>query len=45
VIENSAYRDELVRRGLDNVERFGPEKIAQKYVDIYKNILAQKTKG
>jgi len=41
VIENSAYRDELVRRGLGNVERFRPEKIAQKYVDIYTNILAQ----
>jgi len=39
VINDTAYREELVRRGFENVERFQPEIIAQEYVDIYKELL------
>jgi glycosyltransferase involved in cell wall biosynthesis len=40
IINNPAYREELVRRGFENVERFRPEKIAQEYVDIYRLLMA-----
>ena len=40
VIHDPVYRDELVRRGFENVERFRPEKIAQEYVDIYRELLS-----
>lgn len=36
VIENPEYREELVRRGYENIERFRPNVIAEKYVDIYR---------
>lgn len=39
IINNPAYRDELVRQGFENVERFRPEQIAQEYVDIYRELL------
>ena len=35
VINDSAYRDRLVKAGFENVKRFQPEKIAQQYADIY----------
>jgi glycosyltransferase involved in cell wall biosynthesis len=41
IINDPVYRDELVRRGFDNIERFRPEKIAQEYVDIYRELLTQ----
>jgi len=40
VIADPVYREELVRRGLENVERFRPQKIARAYADIYKELLA-----
>jgi len=41
IINDPVYRDELVRRGFDNIERFRPEQIAQEYVDIYRELLVQ----
>jgi glycosyltransferase involved in cell wall biosynthesis len=35
LIENNELRRELVRRGLKNVEKFSPEKIAEKYLSLY----------
>ena len=45
VINDPAYRDELVRRGFENVNRFRAEKIAQEYVDIYRELKFSMTKG
>ena len=39
VISNPAYRNELVRRGIENVKRFRADLIAAQYVDIYKELL------
>jgi len=41
IISDPAYRDELVRQGLENAKRFLPEKIAQEYVNIYTELLAR----
>jgi glycosyltransferase involved in cell wall biosynthesis len=38
VINDPAYREGLVRCGFENVKRFRPEKIAQEYVDIYRQL-------
>lgn len=35
VIDDAAYRDNLVKAGFENVERFRPGKIARQYADIY----------
>ena len=43
VINDPTYRNELVRRGFENVERFRSHKIAQDYIDIYKELLARKS--
>jgi len=39
VIQDSSYREYLVRLGFENVKRFQPENIAKNYLDIYTNIL------
>jgi len=39
IINNPAYREELVRRGFENVKRFRPEQIAQEYLDIYQELM------
>jgi len=41
VICDSSYREKLISRGLRNVERFRPEKIAMQYVKLYKNIIKE----
>ena len=41
VINDSLYRDELVKRGFENVGRFRAEKIAQEYISIYREMLAR----
>jgi glycosyltransferase involved in cell wall biosynthesis len=41
VINDSLYRDELVKRGFENVGRFRAEKIAQEYISIYRELLAR----
>jgi glycosyltransferase involved in cell wall biosynthesis len=38
IINDSAYREELVRKGQANIKRFDPQKIALQYLDLYKKI-------
>ena len=38
VINDPLYRRELIERGFENVQRFRPEKIANQYLDIYREI-------
>jgi glycosyltransferase involved in cell wall biosynthesis len=38
IIENGQLRNALIERGLKNVERFAPEKIAASYIELYKEI-------
>lgn len=38
IIEDVNYREELIEKGLINIQRFQPEIIAQQYIDIYKEI-------
>lgn len=40
VIHDSKYREELVRNGFRNIERFRPQVIASQYIQLYKEILA-----
>ncbi len=35
VIKNKEYREELIKNGIKNKERFDPQKIANSYLDIY----------
>lgn len=39
VIEDRAYREGLVHRGLQNVQKFSPVTIAQQYVTLYQEIV------
>ena len=41
IINDSGYRNELIRRGFENVERFRAKKIAQQYLNIYQEIFQQ----
>lgn len=41
VIKEPLYREELVRRGFENVKRFQAEKIAREYVSIYRELNAR----
>jgi len=41
IIRNSAYRDELIQRGFENVQRFRADIIAAQYVDIYRKLLTR----
>lgn len=38
VIEHDGYREELVAKGLKNIERFSPKAIAEKYNEVYKEL-------
>jgi len=38
IIGDSSLREELVRKGFQNVQRFQPETIAQRYVEIYERV-------
>ena len=40
LINNPAYREELVRQRLKNVERFRADRIAAQYIEISKVIVA-----
>lgn len=39
VIQDAAYREQLVQNGFKNVERFKPEVVAMQYVTLYKELL------
>ena len=44
LIQDTAYREELVQNGFKNVERFKPEAIAMQYLALYRELLGkQKT--
>lgn len=36
VIHNETYREELIRKGLENVKRFAADKIAEQYAELYR---------
>jgi glycosyltransferase involved in cell wall biosynthesis len=38
VIEDTEYREGLVQKGFENVERFRPEVIASQYADLYREV-------
>jgi len=39
VIADAQYRENLITKGLENVKRFSPEKIAGEYLRLYKEII------
>jgi len=41
LIKDSDFREDLVRKGLKNVERFRPEYIARKYAGLYEKLLQE----
>jgi glycosyltransferase involved in cell wall biosynthesis len=41
LIQDAAYREQLVQNGFKNVERFRPHAIAQQYVELYKKLLRE----
>ena len=40
IINDSVYRDDLVKQGFENCARFNPKQIATRYYDLYKEIVA-----
>jgi len=42
IIENEAYRNELVEKGFENVKRFQLERVALQYSVIYSKLIAEK---
>lgn len=38
VIDDDHYREDLIRRGFENVKRFDPDQIAQKYLALYNRV-------
>ncbi|OQY09282.1 MAG: hypothetical protein B6I30_10060 [Desulfobacteraceae bacterium 4572_187] len=40
IIQNSSYRESLINNGLTNVEKFRPKVISDKYIEIYKELIA-----
>lgn len=43
IITNKDFRESLIKNGRINAERFGVEKIANQYVDLYKEVYANLT--
>ncbi len=39
IINNVTLRENLIKEGLENIKRFEPKKIAQQYIDLYKEVL------
>jgi len=39
VLEDKAYREELIRKGFENIDRFAPQKIAARYVELYEKLI------
>ncbi len=44
VIEDEAYRNLLVERGLENVKRFKAESVAEQYIEVYKEVFGNNMK-
>ena len=44
VIEDKTYRESLVQKGLDNVRRFSPKRIAKQYADLYRQVYSHSIK-
>lgn len=40
VIEDARFREELIEKGKENVKRFTTEKVAEQYLNLYKEVLA-----
>ena len=40
VLNDTAYRDELVRKGFANAERFSPARVAEAYLQLYRQVAA-----
>ncbi len=40
IIENKKYRENLIKKGLENIKRFNSKSIAQKYEKLYDQILS-----
>lgn len=38
VIEDEAYRNDLIEKGFQNVRRYSPDAVAQKYFEVYEQI-------
>jgi len=45
VIEDGKYREELVQKGLENIKRFDPERIAGMYMELYEEIAQGSKQG
>ena len=43
IIEVPEYREELVRKGFSNVEKFSPQAVAAEYVKLYREIVGAKS--
>lgn len=39
LIEDEAFREQLIVKGLENVKRFSPRKIAQMYLELYERMV------
>lgn len=39
IINDRVYREKVVRRGIENIERFRSDKIARQYAEIYQSLL------
>ncbi len=39
LINNASLRNECIKKGIENIKRFSPDKIAESYAELYKEIL------
>ena len=44
IINNENYREVLVRKGIENVKKYRPEKIASQYAEVYREIISANTR-
>jgi glycosyltransferase involved in cell wall biosynthesis len=42
MIEDDSYRAELIRKGLENLKRFDPERVAGMYMELYRGVAGEK---
>ena len=42
IINNSEYREELIKKGLENVKKFKLDTIVEQYASLYKELIAKK---